>query len=134
MIEKNLIIEQLQKNKQIILKSIYIFKQFDTETKDDELFEYIKTLKDEKIDAFDIYSKIYLSIIELERNLNSASNVFGPINNIIKDAKFIFKKDTEIFIYGEKGENNVSMEELVHLKNKINIPPKEEKKKVDKKN
>ena len=25
------------------------------------------------------------------------------------------------------------MEELVHLKNKINIPPKEEKKKVDKK-
>jgi hypothetical protein len=26
------------------------------------------------------------------------------------------------------------MEELVHLKNKINIPPKEEKKKVDKKN
>ena len=26
------------------------------------------------------------------------------------------------------------MKELVHLKNKINIPPKEEKKKVDKKN
>ena len=103
------------------MKSIYIFKQFDTETKDDELFEYIKTLKDEKIDTFDISSKIYPSIIELNRNLKSTSNVFGSINNIIKNAKFIFKQDTEIFIYGEKGENNISMEELVYLKNKINI-------------
>ena len=110
-----------------------MFKRFDVKTKDGELFEYIETLKDEKIDAFDIYSKIYPSIIEFDRNLNPPSNVFGPINNIIKDAKFIFKQDTEIFIYGEKGENNISMEELVHLKNKINIPPKEEKKKVDKK-
>ena len=114
-------------------KCVSIFKKFDTKTKDDELFEYIKTLKDEKIDAFDIYSKIYPSIIESVRNLSSTSNVFGPINKIIKEAKFIYKQDTEIFIYGGKGENNISMKELVNLKNKINIPPKEEKKKVDKK-
>lgn len=115
-------------------KCIEVFKQFEAKKSNDEIYKYIKNLKDDEIRAFKSFSKIYLSIIELDRNDNSTLNVFEPVNKIIKGAKFIFKQDTEIFSYGEKGENVITMEELIHLKNKINISSKEENKKETKYN
>jgi len=77
-----------------------------------KIFEYIKTLKTEQINAFESYSKVYSSIIDLDRNENSALNIFDQVNNIIKNAKFLFLKEKEVFSYGEN--NKINMNELVH--------------------
>ena len=109
-------------------KCIEVFKKFETMKGNKEIFEYIKNLKPEEINAFESYSKVFSSIIELDRNENSALNIFDKVDKIIKNAKFIFHPETEIFKYDEDGKK-ITMDELIHLKNKINIIPKETKKK-----
>ena len=47
-------------------KCIKIFSQFKSKKSNKEIFEYIKNLKDDEIKAFESYSKIYKSIIELD--------------------------------------------------------------------
>ena len=91
-----------------------------------EIFKYIKNLSDAQIKKFVIYSKDYSSIIELDRNEDSSLNLCQKISNIIKEAIFIIKQDTEIFSYGEN--RIITIKELIHLKNKIHInAPKEAK-------
>jgi MoxR-like ATPase len=107
-------------------KCIEVFNQFRSKKNNEEIFEYIKNLKDDEIEAFESYSKIYSSIIELDRNDNSTLNIFDQVDNIIKKAKFLFLQETESFSYGE--EKKITMDELIHLKNKINISPNIEKK------
>ena len=108
-------------------KCIEVFKQFQTKKDNKEIFEYIKTLNPEQINAFESFSKVFQSIIFLDRNENSALNIFDQVDKIIKNAKFLFLQETEIFSYGE--DNKITMDELIHLKNKINIIPKKTKKK-----
>ena len=108
-------------------KCIEVFKNFKEKQGNKGIFEYIKTLSPEQIDAFESYSKVFSSIIELDRNENSAFNIFDQVDKIIKNAKFLFLQENEIFSYGE--DNKINMEELIHLKNKINIVPKATKKK-----
>ena len=108
-------------------KCIKVFKQFQTKKDNKEIFEYIKTLNPEQINAFESFSKVFQSIIFLDRNENSALNIFEQVDKIIKNAKFLFLQETEIFSYGE--DNKITMDELIHLKNKINIIPKKTKKK-----
>ena len=114
-------------------KCIKVFNQFEAIKNNKKIFEYIKSLKDDEIKAFESYSKIYLSIIELDRNYTLALNIFDQVNGIIKSAKFLFQQDTEFFYYGDD-EKKTSMEELIHLKNKINISAKGPKKKEEEKN
>ena len=111
-------------------KCIEVFNEFQSKKNNEEIFEYIKTLNEEQINAFVSYSKVFLSIIELDRNDNSALNIFDQVDKIIKDAKFLFLQDSEVFTY-EKDKYKITMDELVHLKNKINTPPKDEKKKEE---
>ena len=108
-------------------KCIEVFKEFKKKKGNKEIFEYIKTLSPEQIDAFKSYSKVFSSIIELDRNENSALNIFDQVNKIITNAKFLFLQEIEIFSYN--GDNKITMEDLVHLKNKINVIKKEAKKK-----
>jgi hypothetical protein len=114
-------------------KCIEVFNQFTSMKNDNnKIFDYIKTLNEGEINAFVSYSKIYSSIIELDRNDNSSLNIFDQVDDIIKKAKFLYLHETENFSYGE--DNKISMEELIHLKNKINIyKPKVENKDDDKK-
>ena len=88
-----------------------------------KIFYYIKTLEEKQIKLFESFSKIYLSIIELDINDNATLNIFAQIDSIIKKAKFLFLPETEKFFYGE--EKKIAMEELIHLKNKINLSPKD---------
>ena len=100
-------------------KCIEVFKQFKTKKDYQEIFEYIKNLNKDEIDAFKSYSKIFSSIIELDRYDNSPLNIFNRVDNIIHNAKFEFSQEIENFIYG-KGKR-ITMDELVHIKNSINI-------------
>ena len=89
-----------------------------------KIFEYIKQLNNKEISQFENYSKIYSSIIELDSNEDLEDNIFDKVNNIIKDATFNILQDEENFLYynDEKKKNeNITMEELIHLKNQIHI-------------
>ena len=112
-------------------KCIEVFNKFES-LNNKKIFEFIKTLTEDKIKAFESYSKIFSSIIELDRNDNFLLNIFDQIDNIIKNAKFLFLYETEIFTYGEG--KKITMEELIHLKNKINVSSKDERIKEDDKN
>jgi hypothetical protein len=94
------------------------------ENNNQKIFEYIKTLDEDKIKSFESYSKIFSSIIELDRNDNFILNIFDEIDNIIKNAKFTFDYEKEDFSYDE--DKKITMEELIHLKNKINVSAKDE--------
>ena len=48
------------------------------------------------------------------KSINFILNIFDQIDNIIKNAKFLFLQETEIFSYGE--DNKITMEKLIHLK------------------
>jgi len=89
-----------------------------------KIFEYIKQLSNIEISQFENYSKIYSSIIELDSNEDFEDNIFDKVNNIIKDATFNILQDEENFLYyndKEKKNENITMEELIHLKNQIHI-------------
>ena len=114
-------------------KCIEVFTQLKTLEDHNKIFEYIKTLSQEQINAFESYSKAFSSIIELDRNDNSTLNIFNKIDNIIHEAKFKFDQESENFSFGEG--KKIEMEELIHLKDKVNILPKDndiEKNKDDK--
>ena len=94
-----------------------------------EMLEHIKKLKDEEIEKFVNYSKIYPAIIELDRNDdNNDENIYENVNKIITYASLIFYQDYEDFVYKDKGKLiPTNMAELIHLKNQINIQPKNKK-------
>ena len=100
-------------------KCIEVFNKIISIKNNKKIFEYIKTLKNDEIEAFESYSKVYQLIIELDRNHNFEPSIFDKINDIIKKSEFHFFPENEIFYYGE--ENMISLDELIHLKNKINI-------------
>ena len=106
---------------------IKIFNELKELKDNSKIFEFIKTkLNKDQISKFEIYSKNYISIIELDRNDDSSLNLYKQVNSYIRFATFIFRQDTEDFFYS--GREKTTMEELVHLKNKIHIkPPKETK-------
>ena len=76
------------------------------------------------ISKFENYSKIYASDIELDRNDDISENIYEKVKNIIKEAMLNISQDNEDFLYYDKEKNkfeHITMEELIHLKNKIYI-------------
>ena len=94
------------------------------------IFEYIKSMKKEEISDFENYSKIYPSTIELDSNDDFSDNIYVQVIKVIKNASFNFLQDTENFLYYDqdkgKYEVNISMEDLIHLKNQIHISSEKE--------
>ena len=87
-----------------------------------KIFNYIKGMNSEIITKFENYSKIYSSVIELDRNDDISENIYEQVNNIIKDTTFNIYQDNEKFSYYEEKEQkykDIKLEELIHLKNKI---------------
>ena len=104
-------------------KCIEVFNKFINLNGNLKIFKYIKGLNPEAINCFVSYSKIYSMIVELDRNDNSTLKIFDKIDSIIKDAEFLFLQKKENFSYGIN--NKISIDELIHLKNKINISEKD---------
>ena len=96
------------------------------------IFEYIKALSDNVISQFKNYYKIYSSIIELDSDDDFEDNAIDKVNNIIKEATCNILKDEEKFMYyndKEKKNENINIEKLINLKNKIYIKNKKKNKK-----
>ena len=85
-----------------------------------DILNCVKSFKSDKIKIFKSYSKKFLSIIEL--NENKEEDIFKKVYDIINDSSLLFNLDNEDFLYNKdiKIEN---IEELIKLKNKINIQP-----------
>ena len=92
-------------------KCISIFNNMKNFKDNFKIFEYIKGMSEKEIAQFENYSRIYPSIIELDRNDDISENLYEQVNNYIKDATFNISQDTEDF----------NLEELIHLKNKIHL-------------
>ena len=92
-------------------KCISIFNKMKDLKDNFKIFEYIQGMNEKKITQFENYSRIYPSIIELDRNDDISENLYEQVNNYIKDATFNISQDTEDF----------NLEELIHLKNKIHL-------------
>jgi len=99
------------------------FKILTSFSESSKIIDHLKELDEEKIKKFESYSKKYPSIIELDRK--NEKDAFEKVYQIIQDASLIFKLDNEDFCYKIDGENNpIEIKELIDLKNKINIQPK----------
>ena len=96
-----------------------------------KIFDYIKSMNEKIISKFENYSKIYSSIIELDRNDDISGNLYEQVLNIIKDLIIDISQDTEKFLYYDEVEkkyiDKLTFEELIHLKNKIYINNENEK-------
>ena len=98
-----------------------------------EIIEHIKYLDEEIIKKLISYSKHYPSIKELDNK--NEKDIFEKIYIIIEDASLIFKLDGEIFRYTNDDEKKeIEIEELINLKNKMNIQADNNKKSEEKLN
>ena len=95
-----------------------------------KIFKYIQTMNEERIDQFENYSKIYSSIIELDINNEDSENIYDKVYDIIHDASFNIYQDSEELLY-RGNEKNITMKELINLKNKIYIKNDEEKDNIE---
>ena len=94
-----------------------------------ERFAYIKRLdsKSKTISQFENYSKIYRSVINLDRYYDKSENIYEQVEKLIKVCLTLkIKKDSENFFYIIKDDKNdkietTDLEKLIHLKNKITI-------------
>ena len=97
-----------------------------------EILSYIKKMNEKTVVQFENFSKVFPSIIELEINGDIGENIYEQVINIIKEATFNILQDSENLLYYDKNKEkleNISLEELIHLKNKIPIKDENENKK-----
>ena len=92
---------------------------------DTKIIEYLTYLDKETIKKMISFSKHYPSIKELDSK--NEKDIFENIYIIVDNASLTFKLDTEIFRYGEE-KTEIKIEELINLKNKINIQANDNKK------
>ena len=89
-----------------------------------------KSFSKDDIDKFERYSKVYTSIIDLDRKNSSSKSLFEQVDSIIKHAIFTFKQDFEDFnCYDNEDKMNpisISIDDLIHLKNQIYIKVEKE--------
>ena len=91
------------------------------------IIKKIAEFSDEIIMKFVSYSKHYPSIIELD--------IFEEVYKIVEDARLIFTLDNEYFYYRIDGKQiQKDINELIYLKNKINIKNENKQKKTEEKN
>ena len=115
-------------------KCIEIMAELKSLDDNNERFKYIKSLKNNKekekeiITHFENYSKVFTSVIELDRYYDDSDNIYEQVKMLIeKSLSLNIYQYSENFSY-ECGDDvkEITMEELIHIKNKITI--KEDKK------
>ena len=113
-------------------KCISVFSELKKCKDNFEILSYIKKMSKETIIQFENFSKMFPSIIELEINDDISENIYEQVNKIIKQAIFNILQDSENLLYYDKNKEkleNISLEELIHLKNRISIKNENENKK-----
>jgi len=120
-------------NRSISIKDIEdstsCLKQFiELKNKNDiKIIEYLKDLGEETIKKMISFSKHFPSIKELDSK--NEKDIFEDIYIIIDNASLTFKLDSQNFKYKNNEENKeITIEELINLKNKINIQVNDNKK------
>ena len=105
------------------IQCLYHFKSF-VSLDSTGILNNVKLLTEENIKKFESFSKKFGSIIELDSK--KGEDNFKDVYNIIQDASLLFNLDDEDFCYKINGKtikiNNI--EDLIKLKNKINIQVK----------
>ena len=96
------------KNTEDCISTFYTLKKIEDNFK---IFIYIKNMNENQISKFENYSKIYSSLIELDTLYDETENLYDEVKDIIKDKTFNIYQD----------EDDFNLEDLIHLKNKINI-------------
>ena len=109
-------------------KCVKIFDKIKNLKDNFEILEKIKMFSKDDVDKFEKYSKIYTSIIELDRKNSSSKCLFEQVDSIIQYAILTLKQDFEDFIYYDKKDKMtpISIEILIHLKNQIYIKVEKE--------
>ena len=108
------------------------FKELRNED-DIKIIEHLKVLEKDTIKKMISFSKHYPSIKELDSK--NEKDIFENIYIIIDNASLTFKLDSEIFRYTNGEEKiEIKIDELINLKNKINIQPDNNKKNKEKEN
>ena len=102
-----------------------------------KIFDYIKARSDTVISQFENYSKIFLSVIELDRNNDFSDKTYEKVYEKIKDELMInILQDEEKILYYVKEKNKYeeieSISELINLKNKIHLKNENEVNKEEK--
>ena len=93
------------KNIEDTIECLNQFKEFIKSKTSSKILEYIEKLDEDTIDKFISYSKIYPSIIELDRNDDIFSlNTFEAVDKIMTNESLIFKQYNEDFYYKDKDE------------------------------
>ena len=108
------------------------FQEIKKKENNTDIFKFIKEMDSETIKRFYNFSCIYPSIIELNQNNELSILLYEEIRDIIKDSEYKFCRDSQIFIYTDsksKQKNDLNLDKLKNLYNKIHIPPKENKEK-----
>jgi len=124
--DRTITIKDINDTKACIQEIIRMKKLTDNE----KIFKDIATMSKTTIEQFKNYSKIYESVIELDRNDEDSDNLYKKVYEIIKNASFYISQDKEKFLYrDEDKDKETDLENLIHLKNKIHI--KNETKKND---
>ena len=90
-----------------------------------KILNFIKAMYYEIISKFENYSKKYSLIIELERNYDISEDIYNKIYTIINNELIInILQDTENLLYHDgykNGYKNIKIEELISLKNNIQL-------------
>ena len=100
-----------------------------------DILNAIKIMHQDELKIFKSYTKKFLSIIEL--NEKKEEDRFEKVYDIIEDSSLLFNLDNEDFLYYKDGKpiKIENIDELIKLKNKINIQPqKKVKENEEKKN
>ena len=110
------------------------FKEFVKFDDNNDILKCIKLLDEERIKTIENFSKKFGSIIELY-NKNENEKPFQKVYDIIHDASLLLNLDYEDFGYTVDGKfiKIKDIEELIKLKNKINIQPQKKTNKPNEK-
>ena len=94
-----------------------------------QILEYLKRMDEKSISQFQNYSKIFPLILELEINYDESENIYEKVNNIIKDEFLVNISDNKVNIlyYFKDNYKNITLDELLYLKNKTHINIENEK-------
>ena len=113
-------------------KCVYDIMEMKDRKDNFEIFAYIKSMTQERIDNFETYSKVYNSIIELDDSADELEdNIHSQVLKLIKNSTLNILQDTEIFLYydevkkkyigDEENEDKKNINDLINLKNQIHI-------------
>ena len=102
---------------------IFHFNKMKNKKNNFERLDYVKSLTEKEIKNFENYSKIFNSVIELDRSDEFSDDVYEQVNSKIEQELILnILQDSEDFMYYSKSKGQyekLTLKQLLDLKNKI---------------